>query len=168
MVSRRAFLGVSLATACTRRGTPGYRGYAFVANQEGRAVAAVDLQALVVARHIAIDGAPSQILAARTRPSVYALAPEEGFIFEIQSDRLSVRRKLSIGPAAAISLDAQERALYVLAHDALVRIGLDSFSLDWRIALNDPVEFALALDGKTAAVSDGRSIRLIDLVSRKA
>src|SRR5947208_655747 len=114
MVSRRAFLGVSLMASCARRRSPGYRGYAFVANQEGRAVAAVDLQALVVARHIAIEGSPTQILAARTRPSVYALAPEEGLVFEIQSDRLAVRRKISVGRAIAMNLDSQERALYVL------------------------------------------------------
>ena len=35
MVSRRAFLGIPFAVACGRRGSPGYRGYAFVANQEG-------------------------------------------------------------------------------------------------------------------------------------
>src|SRR5438045_7747610 len=102
MVSRRAVLGVPIALACGRRGSPGYGGYACVANQEGRAVAAVDLQALVVARHIAIEGAPAQILAARTRPSVYALAPEEGIVFEIQSDRLAVRRKISVGRAIAM------------------------------------------------------------------
>src|SRR5579864_8449023 len=117
MVSRRAFLGVPFAVACARRGSPGYRGYAFVANQEGRAVAAVDLQALVVARHIPIEGAPAQILASQTRPAVYALAPDEGVIFEIQSDRLSVKDKLSVGPAVAMSLDAQDRALYVLTRD---------------------------------------------------
>jgi DNA-binding beta-propeller fold protein YncE len=170
MVSRRAFLGVPLAAlhtvACTRRGSPGYRGYAFVANQEGQAVAAVDLQALVVARHIPVDGAPAQILAARSRPSVYALAPEEGAIFEIQSDRLSVRRKANIGRAVAMTMDTQERALYVLTHEpgALVRVPLDSFKVDWRIMLPEtPVEFAVAADGKTAAVSEGRWVRLLAL-----
>src|SRR5215470_9450651 len=106
MVSRRTFLGVPLVVACSRRGSPGYRGYAFVANHEGRAVAAVDLQAMVVARHIPIEGAPTQILAARTRPAVYALAPEEGLLLEISLDRLSVRRKLNLGPAIAMSVDA--------------------------------------------------------------
>ena len=171
MVSRRAFLGVPFALACGRRGSPGYRGYAFVANQEGRAVAAVDLQAMVVARHIPVDGAPAQILAARTRPSVFALAPEDGEVVEIQSDRLSVRRKLSVGPAIAMSMDAQERALYVLTREpgALARVPLDSFRIEWRVMLSDPPdEFAVTLDGKLAAVSAGRSVRLIDLTAQKA
>jgi YVTN family beta-propeller protein len=152
MVSRRAFLGVPLAVACTRRGSPGYRGYAFVANEEGHAVAAVDLQALVGARHIAVD----------------ALAPEEGLVFEIQSDRLAVKRKLSVGRAIAMSLESQERALYVLTRDALVRVGLDAFKVDWRVPVSTPVEFAISTDGKTAAVSEGHWVRLIDLSAPKS
>src|SRR5258706_4705265 len=166
MVSRRAFLSVPLAVACARRGSPGYRGYVFVANQEGHAIAAVDLQALVVARHIPIDGAPTQVLAAQIRPAVYALA--EGSIIEIQSDRLSVRRKLSVGPAVDMAMDSQQRALYVLTRDALVRVGLESFLIDWRIPLQEiPVDFAVAADGKTAAVSFGRCIRLVDLTNQR-
>src|SRR5581483_4238759 len=168
MVSRRAFLGVPFAVACARRRSPGYRGYAFVANQEGRAVAAVDLQALVVARHIPIEGAPTQILAARTRPFVYALAPEEGVIFEISSDRLNVRRKVSVGRAIAMSMDAPERAMYVLTQDALLRVSLETLRMDWRLMLGESaVAFAVALDGKTAAISEGRSIRLVDLPTQK-
>ena len=170
MVSRRAFLGVPFAVACSRRSSPGYRGYGFVANEEGRAIAAVDLQALVVARHIPIEGAPAQVLAAQSRPAVYALAPAEGSLFEIQSDRLSLKRAVSVGSAMGMSLDSQERALYVLTRDprALVRVGLDSFRVEWRVALPEmPVQFAITQNGKTAAVSLGQSIRLIDLTSQK-
>ncbi len=66
-----------------------------------------------------------------------------------------------------MSLDTKERGLYVLAQDGLVRIALESFAVDWRIPLNAPVEFAIAADGKIGAVSDGRSVRLIDVASRK-
>jgi YVTN family beta-propeller protein len=173
MVSRRVFLSVPMAlytTACSRRGSPGYAGYAFVANQEGRAVAAVDLQALVVARHIPVDGAPEQVLAALSRPTVYALAPDEGSIFEIQSDRLSVKRKLTVGPAVGMSLDPQERFLFVAAREphALLRISLDSFQPDMRLALPEaPLQFAVAPDGKTAAATFSNSVRLIDLANQK-
>jgi YVTN family beta-propeller protein len=122
----------------------------------------------VVARHIPIEGAPSQVLAAQTRPSVYALAPDEGTVFEIQPDRLSVRRSVQVGPAIAMSLDVQERALYVLTREALARVALDSFRLDWRVALPEiPVQFALTQDGKSAGVSLGRSVRLIDVTHQK-
>jgi len=174
VLSRRVFLGVpgllTATVACTRRGSPGYRGYAFIANEEGRAIAAVDLQALVVARHIPVDGAPTQVLAAQSRPAVYALAPAEGSVFEIQPDRLSLKRTLAVGSAISMSLAPAERALYVLIREpkALCRIGLDSFSVETRVALPEmPVSFALAIDGKTAAVSFGHSIRLVDLAAQK-
>ncbi len=168
MVSRRVFLGVPLALSCARRASPAYRGYAFVANQEGRAVAAVDLQALVVTRHIPIQGAPTQVLAAQSRPSVFALTPDSGSIFEIQSDHLSLKRSVQTGPAISMSLDPKERALFVLTRQALVRVGLDSFRVESRITLpEDPVQFALAQDGKSAAVSFARSVRIIDLAAQQ-
>src|SRR5580700_11852696 len=96
-LSRRALLALPLASACRSGGTAGYRGYAFIANEEGHAVAAVDLQAMAVARHIPLDGAPTDVLAARRRPSIYALVPGDGSVHEIQSDRLSFKRKLKVG-----------------------------------------------------------------------
>jgi YVTN family beta-propeller protein len=142
-----------------------------VANQEGQAVAAVDLQALAVARHIPLDAAPSQVVAAQTRPLVYALTPATGSVHEIQADRLSFTRKLTVTSSAlSMLLAPDESALYVLARDPnmLVRVALDSFQVDWRIPLPEtPEEFALTADGKTAAVSSGSSVRLIDLTSRR-
>jgi YVTN family beta-propeller protein len=159
-----------MLAACSRRGSPGYRGYAFIANEEGRAIAAVDLQALVVARHIPIDAAPTQVLASQTRSAIYALAPAEGSVFEIQSSRLSLKRKLAVGAAVSMSLAPDERALYVLTTEpkAIARISLDSFRVESSVSLPDsPAGFALAPDGKTAAVSFGESIRLIDLQAHK-
>jgi len=40
----------------------GFAGYAFIANQDGRAIAAVDLEVFAVARHIRLDGAPTAVL----------------------------------------------------------------------------------------------------------
>jgi DNA-binding beta-propeller fold protein YncE len=180
VISRRSFLAVPvpmfLSMACGSRSTTGYRGYAFVANEDGQAVAAVDLQAMAVARHIALDASPSQVVAAQTRPSVYALTPGTGSIHEIQSDRLSFKRKVAVASSAvSMGLDARESALYVLAREprALVRVSRDSFQVDGRMVLPTPsdskwagpVDFAIAPDGKTAAVSDGGAVRLIDLAS---
>jgi DNA-binding beta-propeller fold protein YncE len=182
VISRRSFLAVPvpmlLSIGCGSRSTTGYRGYAFVANEDGQAVAAVDLEAMAVARHIALDGSPSQVVAAQTRPAVYALTPATGSIHEIQSDRLSFKRKVAVASSAvSMGLDAREGALYVLAREprALVRVSLDSFQVEARIALPGlaqpglrdagPVDFAIAPDGKTAAVSDGGAVRLIDLAS---
>ncbi len=77
----------SRAVICRRLRPPRrFRSNAFVANQEGQAVAAVDLQVMAVARHIALDGSPSQVVAAQARPSVYALTPATGSVHEIQAD----------------------------------------------------------------------------------
>ena len=157
-----------LSSSCTARRRAPFRGYAFVANEEGQAVAAVDLQALVVARHIPLDSAPVDVVALNTRPFVYALTPENGSIQEIRADRLTFARKLAAGTRAkAMHKSPDERAIYVLTSDppALVSIALDRFAVDWKLPLSDdPHEFAISPDGKTAAVSAGESVRLIDLV----
>src|SRR5437016_3353754 len=70
MLTRRALLtlsagsaaGLLFSNACgRRRGNAGFRGYAFVANEEGQASAAVDLEALAVARSIPLGGSRSSV-----------------------------------------------------------------------------------------------------------
>lgn len=170
MISRRAVLALPLAAACTRRRS-GFRGYAFIANEEGQAVAAVDLEALVVARHIPLDSAPVDVLALQTRPLVYALTPGNGAIQEIQADRLSFARKLAVGSQAlCMRLAQDERAMFVLTKEpkGLVRVALDRFAVDWKLPLSeDPHDLAISADGKRAAVSAGGSVRLVDLAARQ-
>jgi DNA-binding beta-propeller fold protein YncE len=170
VISRRTLLALPLAAACTRP-QEGFRGYAFIANQEGEAVAAVDLGALAVARHIPLEGAPTEVTAAVQRPSVYALTPENGTVHEIQIDNLRLSRKLAVASQAiTMALSADERTLYVLARDPrlLVAVGLDSFKIDWKLPLPDePVGMALSPDGKTAAVSSAKAVYLVDLEARR-
>lgn len=170
MISRRTFLALPLAAACTRP-QEGFRGYAFIANQEGGAVAAVDLGALAVARHIPLEGAPTEVTAAVQRPSVYALTPENGTVHEIQIDNLRFARKVGVASQAiTMALAPDERTLYVLAREPrlLVAVALDSFKAGWKISLPDePVGLALSPDGKTAAVSSARAVHLVDLAARR-
>jgi len=171
VISRRTLLAAPLAAvlpvACGRGKGKGFRGYAFVANQDGGAIAAVDLEVLAVARHIPVDGSPTVVLAAGKRPSVYALTPENGSIHEIQADRLSVTRKLTVASTAVnMQLSPDERYLYVLARDpkAFLRISLDSFRVDSKIDLPaDPIDLSLSADGRTAAVSLTGQVHLVDL-----
>jgi DNA-binding beta-propeller fold protein YncE len=173
-VTRRAVLALPfaavLSNGCRSAPRAGFRGYAFIANEEGQAVAAVDLQALAVARHIPLDSAPVQVLALDTRPFVYALTPDNGSIQEIRADRLTFARKLAVGSKAMAMLVAPgEHAMYVLAKDpkALVRVSLDRFAVDWKLPLSeDPHDFAISPDGETAAVSAGESVRLVNLATR--
>jgi hypothetical protein len=170
-VTRRAVFalpfGAVLNNGCTARRRALFPGYAFIANEEGQAVAAVDLQALAVVRHIPLDGAPSEVLALSTRPFVYALTPQNGTIHEIRADRLTFARKLAVAShAIAMHVSPDERAIYVLATEpkTLVRVALDRFAVDWNLPLSeDPHEFDVSPDGKTAAVSAGESVRLVDL-----
>jgi len=170
VISRRTLLALPLATACTRS-QEGFRGYAFIANQEGGAVAAVDLGVLAVARHIPIEGAPTEVTAATKRPSVYALTPETGSVHEIQIDTLRMARRLAVASQAiTMALSADEQSLYVLAREprALVAVALDSFKTAWKLLLPDePVGLAISPDGKTAAVSSAKAVHLVDLETRR-
>jgi len=170
VISRRTLLALPWAAACTRS-QEGFRGYAFIANQEGEAVAAVDLGVLAVARHIPIEGAPTEVTAATKRPSVYALTPETGSVHEIQIDTLRLARKLAVASQAiTMDLSADEQSLYVLAREprALVAVALDGFKTTWKLPLPDePAGMALSPDGKTAAVTSARAVHLVDLEARR-
>ena len=69
-LTRRAVLALPFAAACSSR-KAGFRGYAFIANEEGHAVAAVDLGALAVAKLIPLDAAPVDVVALRTTHSAF-------------------------------------------------------------------------------------------------
>ena len=173
VISRRAIFalpGLSLAflNACgRRRGAAGFRGYAFVANEEGQAVAVVDLEAFAVARHIPVAGNPTAVIAGTRLPFVYVLTAANGTIHEIAVDRLQFTRKLTVGASAvAMQMAPDDRALYVLTREpkALVRVALDRWAVDARISLPDePVDFALAPDHSAAAITSNNSVRLVDL-----
>jgi DNA-binding beta-propeller fold protein YncE len=172
VISRRALLAFPLLATCSRRRSyGGFRGYAFIANEESQAIAAVDLEALAVAKHIPLNGSPASVISTMKRPSVYALTPANGTVHEIDVDRLSFTRRLAVASSAiAIQAAPGDGALYVLAREpqSLIRIALDTLTLEWRLPLpRDPVDFALAADGKTAAVSFSNGVRLVDLASRK-
>jgi DNA-binding beta-propeller fold protein YncE len=179
VIARRSFLalpGFAVLAACNiacsrRKRGPGFRGYAFVANEEGNAIAAVDLEAMAVARQIPLGGAPTSVIAAAKRPFVYALAAATGTLHEIALDRLSATRKLAVSAnAIGMRMAPDETALYVLAREprALVRVDLATFQVDFKLALpEEPVDFALSPDKKSAAISFKTSVRLVDLEPRK-
>jgi DNA-binding beta-propeller fold protein YncE len=172
VVSRRACLFLpALAAACSRRSVDAFRGYAFIANQEGRAVAALDLEVMAVARHIGLDDAPTQILATNGKPLVYALTPDTGAVHEIQVYRLSFARKTAVASSAvAMALSPDERSLYVLARNprSLVALGLDTFRPEWQLALpEEPMDFAVAPAGEKAAISSAGGVWLADTAARR-
>jgi YVTN family beta-propeller protein len=194
MVTRRTFTlgalgagagaGLGFLAGCgNRRKSAGFSGYAFVANQEGGAIAAVDLGIFAVARHIHVDGSPTAVLANPRNGRVYALTPENGCVHEIRAGNLTFSRKLRVAATALeIRLSPGLDALYVLCRKPkqLVKIGLEDRSLPassaalaiaWSIPLeDDPADFDISPDGSTAAVSSssGCSLTFIDLARRTA
>ncbi|MEO7146147.1 MAG: hypothetical protein ABI165_21850, partial [Bryobacteraceae bacterium] len=167
MITRRRWLAaapVLITAGCRWRHGTAFRGYAFVANQDGQAVAAVDLSAFAVARHIHLDGNPTSVVAHPSRPFVYALTPANGAVHEIEADRLSLRRSLAAGgEAISMRLSPDARSLYVLCRQprSLVRIALPGFAIDARIALPEtPADFDVAPDGRLAGISFGQAASL--------
>ncbi len=160
MISRRAFVAAAFTAAgCRRRKASGYSGYAFIANQEGEAIAAVDLTVFAVARHIRVPGRPTDVIAHPRLPLVYALTPENGLLHEIRSDTLAYSRKLSLGSAAiSMRLAPDGDGVYVLCRQPrkLVRVSVKDFRVEGQVGLPaDPFDFDLDRLGQTFVVSYG-------------
>lgn len=175
MTSRRSFLiaGAAALAACKPQRSHGYSGYVFVANEDGRAVAAVDLSAFAVARHIPVGGRPTAVIAPVAGTSVYVLTPDNGTVHEIDTSKLALRRSVRVAPTAlAVRHDAEGGCLWVLASrpGKLVRLALDGFHPNGEIPLPaDPFDYDLSRNGKLAGVSFGKegSCALVDLEQRR-
>ncbi len=160
-LSRRSFATAitsgALSLAACRRKPSGYSGFAFIANQEGRAVAAVDLESFVVARHIRLDGNPSQVVASPFAARVYALTPESGTVHEIRPDTLSFSRRLRVaGSAIAMRLARGGTTLGVLCRDPrrITLLSLPSLRVVSETPLPaEPRDFDLDKDALYAGVS---------------
>lgn len=181
MLTRRQFvasgLGATIAGGLTGCGghqrATGFSGYAFVANQEGGAIAVVDLEVFAVARHIRVDGSPTAVLSNSRNARIYALTPDNGSVHEIRADRLTFSRKLQVASTALqMRLSPDGDALYVLCQRPrkLVRLTLEPMRVDWTLTLpDDPADFDISPDGNTLAVSSasGCSITFVDLKNRR-
>jgi len=132
-------------------------------------VAAVDLTVFAVARHIRLEGSPTAVAANPRTGRVYALTPANGLIHEIRSENLSFSRRVQVANSAlAFRLSPDGRFLYVLCNSPkrLARVELGSMRMDWQLPLAaDPIDFDLAHDGETLAISYGpqQAISFIDL-----
>ncbi len=175
-ISRRVLLSGAAALAGCSRKAKGFPGYAFVANQDGRTVAAVDLSAFALARQIPLDGAPNTVVAHPSRPAVYVLTPDNGSVYEIEAASLAIKRRTrSAQNAISMRLAGDGRSLWVLAREprALIRLPLDSLHPDARIPLpHEPGGFELdpRPEGHMAGVSfptEG-TVALCDLNAKSA
>jgi YVTN family beta-propeller protein len=152
---------LAVLAGCGRRMGTGFNGYAFVANEEGRTVAAVDLTAFAVARYIRFAASPASLIADPVRPAVYVLTPATGTIHQIGSDTLTVRRRVHVAHSVvAVRLSADGQNLWLLARDPrrLIRVSLATLGITARIPLPaEPVDFGLSPDGEWAAITFGEN-----------
>ena len=135
-------------------------------------MAAVDLEAFAVAKHISLDDAPTQVITSPGSASVYAVTPPSGTVHEILADRLSFRRNLQWPPLGRSSLwpfCTRDRFLYLLSREprALTAVATDSLRVAWRVSLpEEPVEFSLP-ERETRGREFSERIRLLDFRPRK-
>ncbi len=152
---RRAFLSAAAGAAmgCGRKKAIGFRGFAFVANQEGQAVAVVDLTALALTRHIPLGANPAQVLAHPSIPSVYALTPGDASIHEIRAGELKPGRKavLPFEPSL-MKLSPAGDAIWAMCPKgkALIRVPVDTLRPGVRISLPaEPSAFDFAPEDRS-------------------
>jgi YVTN family beta-propeller protein len=163
MLSRRSFVsGVAagaLAVCGCRRKASGFSGFAFVANAEGSAVAAVDLESFAVDRHIRLDANPTQVIANASSGRVYALTPASGCIHEIRTDTLAFSRKVQVAESAVTMRQSSDgQLLFALCREPREVAVVDARSM--RVVARTPlprtpVDMDLSQDGRWVAVSYG-------------
>lgn len=156
-LSRRAVIGaVAAPIACGRRKGTGFPGYAFVVNEAGRSVAAIDLTLFRVARRVSLGSEPSQVISLAAHESVFVLTPKTGTVHEIGADTLKPRRSARVGNTAVSMRAAPDgESLWVLASDpgALVRVPFDTFRPAQRIRVSGiPSDFDVSAETSRAAV----------------
>lgn len=128
------------ALSCGPPKADGFLGYCFVANQQSRSIAVVDLfRHFRVIKEVGLDAAPSAVLPHPTKQKVFALTPDAGAVCEIDVATLSVSRRARMGnQALSMKLAPRGDALWILYRDpaALVELPLESFRPGRRIRLN--------------------------------
>jgi hypothetical protein len=173
LISRRSLLTMSaVAAACRRPKATAYRGYCFVANRQGRSVAAVDLSQFRVRKQIILDAEPWAVVAHPTLPKVFVLAPATGMVYEIDAVSLSVSRRIRGGNVAVGMLLAPSKdALWILYQDppVLMELPLRPHASGRRIRLAEPPDvFDLSSRGQAAVGSlQSRHLTLISLTEQR-
>jgi DNA-binding beta-propeller fold protein YncE len=172
LLSRRRLLltaAAGAASACAPAKAVGYRGYCLVANRASRNIGVVDLLRFRLRKQIPLDAEPSEIVAHPSAPKAFVLSPDTGTVWEIDTERLAVSRRVRVGNRAVdISIAPEGKtALWVLFRDPaeLVELPIDSFAPRRRVRLPwDPNGFTLGA-GNLAAVASyaNRAIAVVSL-----
>jgi DNA-binding beta-propeller fold protein YncE len=171
-ISRRTLLlspALALA-ACRKPKATRFPGYCFVADQDGRSVAVVDLSTFRIRKQIHLDAAPTVVLRHPQRPVVFVLAPQNGTVYEIDAASLAAGRTARAGSQAVdMQVSPGGDALWVLYREpaALVEVPLNSLRPARRIRLAAPPDgFDLSSENRAAIASrQDRGIVMASLTS---
>jgi DNA-binding beta-propeller fold protein YncE len=168
ILGRRSLLLGAAAAACGPPKARGYHGYCFVANQDSRNVAAIDLTNFRLRRQIPVDDAPAAIVSHPSQPKAYVLAPGAGTVYEIDALKLTVSRRTRAGSRAmSMAVAAGNDALWILYRDPaeLIELPFDSLRPRRRIRLASPPDgFDLSSTNYAAIASyQDRSITVASL-----
>ena len=151
------FAGTFVSWACKRQGGVQTRPYvAFVADQQGNTVAAVDLDSLQMVASIPVPASPQQ-LGVRPRSRELYVVSASGRLSVITFPDLRVSKQLRVGQSASsLVFSPDGRHAYVLAPDAHELVFLDCQHQKQlgRLRLKDkPSSVCLTPDGKTLIVA---------------
>lgn len=173
-IDRRFFIGSSLfSIACRQKNARGFRGFAFVANYDGQAIAAVDLQVFAVVRHIRLDANPTAVIAHPDRPQVFALTPANGAIHRIDLGTLNVEAKRVLARSATtVRLSPQGDCLWLLAapERKLIRVDLDTLNPEAIVAIPEgatDIDFSPATPFAVLSLGENGRAAVIDLRTRR-
>jgi YVTN family beta-propeller protein len=171
VLSRRAVVVSAVGwLGCRQHKATGYPGYCFVANEEGRSLAVVDLSSFRTWPPVALPAAPMAVLPHPRQAKCFALV-ETGALLEVDVSSLSISRRARSGnQALGMRLAPDGDALWVLYREpaALVEFPLDTLAPRRRIALNSPPDaFDLTSADYRAAVASepGQTVTIVSLHS---
>lgn len=168
-ISRRALIAAAaFSAACQKPKATGILGYCFIANYTSRSVSVLDLSRFRVRTHIALDGAPCEVVAPDKPARAYVLARENATVYEIDAVSLAVSRRVRLGnEAASMRLSRNGDSLWVLLRDpaALVQVPIGSLHPERRIQLAAPPDaFELSRETADACILT-RSARTLAIAS---
>jgi YVTN family beta-propeller protein len=177
-LTRRALLSAAFSAAsCGRRAGSGFPGFAYVATEESRAIAVVDLMAFVVRSRIDLKGAPGSLILQRGARAGTAYAAERSddgaaWLQEVDLRARTLKRRIAVGKAPLQVAKQQEGTLWLAARDepSLTPLDPDSFKPARPVPLPAPVVSTDISDRAgllCAALADG-SLHFIDLAQRRS
>ncbi len=171
-VDRRQFVLASFALSyCGKPKAGRIAAYVFVANEEDRSLAVIDLRRFRVSRKIPLDAAPSQVVGLPGARRVFALTPQDGTILEIDTDWLSVKRKLRVGGnLLGMRLSEGAKSLWVLRRDphGLIEVRLDTLRAASHIKLpSPPADFDLSGSAGAISLPAMQGLALVNVMTGK-